>query len=131
MDADGATNFRIIRGGLYGTRQRPKRRRVKVRGPRAELFRLDARKHLAYLRVGDDNGHVPSEGIQKVREGKTHPWRVEGRRFLEMRQAGVPLEDAVAVAMETVFWLMDIYGVSIPAHDPNGRVALMRQGKAA
>lgn len=126
-------NFRILRGGLYGTKQRLRRRQLKVVGLRAELFRLDARKRLAYLRLVDANGSVPTEGIQKVREGITNPWRVEGRRYLEMKAAGVPIEDAVAVAMETVFWLInDVYQVAkfLP-HDPNGRVGLMRRSEAA
>jgi hypothetical protein len=130
MSDNSDPKFRILPGGLYGTKPRLRRRRLKVVGHSAELFRLDARKRLAYLRLVDAHGVVPTEGIQKVREGITNPWRVEGRRYLEMKRSGVAVEDAVAVAMETVFWLMDIYGVSQP-HDPNGRVALMRQGKAA
>src|SRR4051812_30543892 len=126
-------NFRILPGGLYGTKPRIRRRRLKVVGHSAELFRLDARKRLAYLRLVDSHGSVPTEGIQKVREGITNPWRVEGRRYLEMKAAGVPVEDAIAVAMETVMWLLDdVYAVArLFPHDPNGRVALMRRREAA
>ena len=130
MSAERGRNLRLVPGGLYG---RKKRRLVKVSGFRSELLLLDNRKHLSYLRIADRDGDVPSEGIQNVREGKTHPWRVEGRRYLEMKAAGVPVEDAVTVAMDTVYWLInDVYQVAkLLPHDPNGRVALMRQARAA
>lgn len=72
---------------------------------------LDRAMHEAFIRLFDPNGRVPSRGVQEIREGRRHPWRAMARRFVELRQARVPLEHTKALIAEMDRFVDGLYGV--------------------
>ncbi len=102
-EAAQKNGFRVERGGQYG---RPLRRRVEVSGP--EFHRLDMDVQAAFAALEDAHGHVPSRGIQEIREHRQWPMRVIARRFRECRDAGVPLQQQLAVVHVLEQWVRNI-----------------------
>lgn len=107
MDGGGAGKdgfrLRVVRGGRYAQF----RQKVEVTGP--EFWKLDTDVQAAFAAMEDGDGHVPSRGVQEIRENRQRPWRVLARRFRECRDAGVPLHQAVAVIHVLEHWLRDLY----------------------
>ncbi len=102
-EAAKKNGFRVLRGGQYG---RPQKRRVEVSGP--EFHKLDMDVQAAFAALEDSDGHVPSRGIQEIREHRQWPMRVIARRFRECRDAGVPLHQQLAVVHVLEQWVRNI-----------------------
>lgn len=101
-EAAEKNGFRVVRGGQYG-----KRRRVEVSGP--EFHKLDICVQAAFAALEDASGHVPSRGVQEIREHRQWPMRVIARRFRECRDAGVPLQQLLNVCWTFEQWTRDLY----------------------
>lgn len=111
MDGGGGQkkgNMGVVRGDLYATPQ-PRATRVMT----ASEHRLESRMRTAFAQIHGADGTVPSKGIYKIRDGDGKPWRVLGRRFVEMRQKRAPLEAAMRPLEELWEWVVqDLYGDS-------------------
>lgn len=75
-----------------------------------EQAALDRRMHGAFVGVFDEQGRVPSEGIQDVRQKKQHPWRVIGKRLVECGRQ----EQALRIVDELRAWVIDYYTTQPP-----------------
>lgn len=96
--------FRLHRGGRYA---RFRSAKVQITGP--ELWQLDADMQAAFASLEDATGHVPSRGVQAIREKHHRPWRVLGRRLRELRNAGVPEAQSLALIATLAEWVHGLY----------------------
>lgn len=96
-------NLQVEPGGQYA--ERPGKR-VSISTPL--IHDLDRRMHEAFVAVEGKDGTVPSRGVYDIRCHAQHPARVLGRRCIEMREAGAPVEQAVAVFEAGVAWVREV-----------------------
>lgn len=101
-------NFEVVRGGLSPLRGRRRGRRMRTA---AEIV-LDHELRTAFVAIEGRAGTVPSEGIQKIREGEQHPWRVLARRLVEAHAAGASHAQVRRVAVALVGWVDRLYDVT-------------------
>ena len=99
-------NLMLIQGGARGPariiiRGRRKGRRFKTA---AEMV-LDREIREAFAKLEDANGNVPSEAIQKIREGVQLPVGCLGRRLVEAHAAGCASPAIREIGMRIVRWI--------------------------
>lgn len=103
-ESRGRPTLHVLRG--HSTmRGRRRGRRVLTA---AELY-LDREMQTAFVSWAGRTGTVPSEAVQKIREGLQHPWRVLARRFVEAHAAGVPLPIVLRIVRTLESWLRQLY----------------------
>lgn len=94
IHGDGARADRLIRG-------RRKGRRTKTA---AEMV-LDREIRGAFAALEDARGNVPSEAIQKIREGVQLPVGCLGRRLVEAHAAGCASPAIREIGLRIVRWI--------------------------
>lgn len=103
MNGQAGKKYGLLRGGQYAQFRKVL---VEVSGP--EFWKLDTDVQAAFAAMEDASGHVPSRGVQEIREHRQRPWRVLARRFRECRDAGVPLHRQLAVVHVLEQWVRDL-----------------------
>lgn len=70
---------------------------------------LDREMREAFAALEARDGTVPSESIQKIREGEHWPWRVFARRIVEAHAAGVSQQNVLRTVMTMAKWVYRLY----------------------